>query len=54
MCRSGRWPGGSKSDLFEQAKKHFQEGDIETPFPYYNLVFKTTPPSSQQKSPGEN
>ena len=32
-------------DLFEQAKKCFQDQDIEIPFPYCNLVFKNMPPS---------
>jgi len=32
-------------DLFEQAKKCFQDGDVEIPYPYYNLVFKSMPPS---------
>ena len=32
-------------DLFEQAKKRFQEEDIEIPFPYCNLIFKSTPPA---------
>jgi small-conductance mechanosensitive channel len=31
-------------DLFEQAKKSFQGEDIEIPFPYCNLVFKSMPP----------
>ncbi len=30
-------------DLFEQAKKSFQDQGIEIPFPYHNLVFKNTP-----------
>ncbi len=32
-------------DLFEQAKKCFQDEDIEIPFPYCNLVVKSMPPS---------
>jgi small-conductance mechanosensitive channel len=27
-------------DLFERAKKSFQDQGIEIPFPYHNLVFK--------------
>ncbi|MGA2254037.1 MAG: mechanosensitive ion channel family protein [Thermoguttaceae bacterium] len=33
-------------DLLEQAKKRFQDEDVEIPFPYYNLVFKNMPPST--------
>jgi len=33
-------------DLLEQAKKCFQDEDIEIPFPYCNLVFKSKPPLS--------
>jgi small-conductance mechanosensitive channel len=32
-------------DLLERAKKRFHEEDIEIPWPYRNLVFKTAPPS---------
>jgi small-conductance mechanosensitive channel len=32
-------------DLFERAKKCFQDEGIEIPFPYCNVVFKSMPPS---------
>jgi small-conductance mechanosensitive channel len=32
-------------DLFEQAKRRFQDENIEIPFPYCNLIFKSMPPS---------
>ena len=37
-------------DLLEQAKKCFKDAGIEIPFPYQNVVLKSTPPSGKEAS----